>query len=82
MLLAEFPWEITPIAGCGMSGTAAGWISLRYKSHGGRWNFWQCNHVLVLKGPVQSGVFDQKMMNQRPGQFFYFQKVKKTGLNL
>jgi len=32
MLPAEFPWEITLMAGCGMSGTAAGWISLRYKS--------------------------------------------------
>jgi len=34
ILLAEFDWNINPMAGCGISGDATGWISLGNKSHG------------------------------------------------
>jgi hypothetical protein len=39
MLLPGFQCEINSITGCGISDIAAGWISLRNKSHSWRWNF-------------------------------------------
>jgi len=39
LLLAGFYWKIYHMSGCGISGTAAGWISPGNETHGLTWNF-------------------------------------------